>query len=266
MVQSMLALGKVDDAARLMAGYYAKKPDSIPILTAYAQVAVKQGDTNMVRVLLRKVLDKEPYDYSANFNLARVLWASGERDEAAACLGRIAEVKPSDIASRALLGEYYLGKPDPVAAIAPLEQAIAHESAPGPLHKNLEAMLYTAYVQAGNAAVEKGRLAEAVATYYEKAIALSPENPAAYADKAVASVQFKEWRGAAAALEKLASLQPRNPTVYLSLGDVQFQEGEGEQAHRNWRRALELAGAGDKDLTNAINARLTGPVTADTFR
>ena len=70
----------------------------------------------------------------------------------------------------------------------------------------------------------------------------------------------------AAALEKLASLQPRNPTVYLSLGDVQFQEGEGEQAHRNWRRALELAGAGDKDLTNAINARLTGPVTADTFR
>ena len=105
-----------------------------------------------------------------------------------------------------------------------------------------------------------------MATYYEKAIALSPENPAAYADKAVASVQFKEWRGAAAALEKLASLQPRNPTVYLSLGDVQFQEGEGEQAHRNWRRALELAGAGDKDLTNAINARLTGPVTADTFR
>ncbi len=266
MVQSLLALGKVDDAAQLMAAYYAKKPDSIPILTAYAEVAVKQGDTNMVRVLLRKVIEKEPYDYSANFNLAKVLWASGERDEAAACLQRIAEVKPTDVASRALLGEYYLGKSDPVSAMAPLEQAIKQENVAGPLHKNLAAMLYTAYVQAGNAAVEKGRFPEAVANYYEKAIALSPDNPAAYADKAVASVQFKEYRGAAEALEKLATLQPRNPTVYLSLGDVQYQEGEADQAHRNWQRAMDLTGAGDLELRGAIGARLSGQITADTFR
>jgi Flp pilus assembly protein TadD len=266
LVQSMLALGKVDDAARLMAENYAKKPDSIPILTAYVDVAARQGDTNMVRVLSRKVLEKDPYLYSANFNLAKALWASGERDEAAKCLQRITEVRPSDLASRALLGEYFLGKSDPVSAIGPLEQAIALAGAQSPALKTLTAMLYAAYVQAGNAAVKKGQYADAVATYFEKAIALSPEDPAAYAEKAVASVQLEQYRGAAEALEKLASLQPRNPTVYLSLGDVLYQEGNEDQARRNWQRALELTGGGSADLRNAINVRLSGRITADTFR
>jgi len=266
LAQSMLAQGQVDDAAQLMAQYYAKRPDSIPIITAYANVAVKRGDTNMVRVLLRRVLEKEPYLYSANLELAKVLWASGERDEAATCLRRIAEIRPADVASRALLGEYYLGKADPASAIAPLEQAAALGGAQGPVRKNLSAMLYVAYVQAGNAVAEKGKYAEAVATYYEKAIALSPNEPAAYADKAVASVQVKDYRGAAEALERLASLQPRNPTVYLSLGDVQYQEGDADRARRNWQRALELAAAGSADLRDAINVRLSGHITADTFR
>jgi len=220
----------------------------------------------MVRVLLRKVLEKEPYLYSANLELAKVLWASGERDEAADCLRRIAEMKPADLASRALLGEYYLGKADPASAIAPLEQAVALGGAQAPAYKNLSALLYIAYVQAGNAAAGKGQYADAVATYYEKAIALSPKEPAAYADKAVASVQLKEYRGAADALERLASLQPRNPTVYLSLGDVVYQEGDAVQARRNWQRALELTSAGNADLRDAINVRLSGNITADTFR
>jgi tetratricopeptide (TPR) repeat protein len=266
LVESMLAMGSVGDAARLMAQYYAKKPDSIPILTAYAEVAVEQGDTDLVKTLLRKVVEREPYDYSANFNLARVLWASSDRDEAAACLMRIAEVKPADVASRALLGEYFLGKSDPASAIAPLEQAVAHESAQAPAYKNLSAMLYTAYVRAGNAAAGKGRFEDAVSAYYEKAIALLPGNPEAYADKAIASVQFREYRGAAEALERLASIQPRNPTVYLSLGDVEYQQGDAEKARRNWQRALDLAGDGNADLRNAINTRLSGQMTADTFR
>ncbi|HZZ20777.1 MAG TPA: tetratricopeptide repeat protein, partial [Opitutaceae bacterium] len=110
MVQSLVSLGRIDDAEKLLAEFYAKKPDSVPILIAYSDVAVRKGDNTRAKELLRKVLTKEPYRFAANMNLAKILWASGEKDEAAACLERAAKVSSGDIPSRALLGEYYLGK------------------------------------------------------------------------------------------------------------------------------------------------------------
>lgn len=135
MVQSLLALGRVSDAAALMAEFQAKKPDSIPILIAYSQVAVRQGDKALAKTLLAKVVEREPYLTSANMSLASMLWASGDRDGAARCLERVVQVDANDVASRALLGEYYLGKVDPVPAIPLLEQALALSHADSPAQK-----------------------------------------------------------------------------------------------------------------------------------
>jgi tetratricopeptide (TPR) repeat protein len=266
MVQSLLALGKVDDASRLMAEFHAKKPDSIPILIAYSDVAVKQGDKALARSLLEKVVEKEPYLTSANMSLASILWASGERDGAARCLERVVSVAANDVASRALLGEYYLGKRDPVPAISPLEEALALSHAQPAVQKNLTYMLFTAYILAGAAEEEKGQPAAAVAKYYDKAIQLVPSNPNGYARKAGACARLGQFAQAAEALEKLAVLQPGNPTVFLSLGDVLYQSGDRESARRNWQKALDSARPGDTELRGAIGARLDGPITEATFK
>jgi tetratricopeptide (TPR) repeat protein len=266
MVQSLLALGRVSDAAALMAEFHAKKPDSIPILIAYSQVAVKQGDKVLARSLLEKVVEREPYLTSANMSLASMLWASGEREAAAKCLERIIQVDANDVASRALLGEYYLGKLDPLPAIPLLEQARALAHADSPAQKNLTEMLFTAYIEAGSAVEEKGRLGDAVAGYFDKAILLVPSNPNGYARKASACAQMGQFAEAAGALQKLQSLQPRNPTVYLSLGDVLYQGGDKDQAKLDWQKALELTDAGDARLRDALGARLNGPITEATFR
>ena len=263
--QSMLALGKASEAAELLAGYYAKMPDSIPILTAYADVVAKQGNTALATILLSRVLEKEPYLVAENMSLARILWTAGDRDGAAKCLERAAKASPNDVLSRSFLGEYYLGNGDPVSAIAPLEQALANESHETPTFKKLTAMLTAAYLMAGGAEEEKGRYGAAISGYYEKAIRLAPGNPAGYARRAQACARAGRFRDAAQSLEKLASLQPGNPTVYLSLGDVLYQDGKREEARLNWQKALELAPAGDTLLRNAIGRRLTGPITEDTF-
>ena len=106
----MIALGKIDDASRIMAEFYKAKPESVPIVTTYADVATSQGDLKLARTLLEKLVEIDPYSRPGNLKLAKILWESGERDEAAKYLERIAEVSPNDVASRALLGEYYLGK------------------------------------------------------------------------------------------------------------------------------------------------------------
>lgn len=266
MVASLLALGRVSDAASLLAEYHAKKPDSIPILIAYSEVAVREGDTALSRQLLTEVLAKEPYLYAANMSLAKILWTAGDKPEAVKRLKRAAEVSANDVPSRALLGEYYLGVSEPDAAIPPLEEALAHGNPQGAQLQSLTAMLYEAYLRAGAAQEQKGYASQAVTSYYEKAIRLAPTAPGAYARKAAACASAGQFQGAADALKALGALQPSNATVFLSLGDVQYQDGRRVEARISWQKALDLAPADAAALRAAVASRLTGPITEDTFK
>jgi tetratricopeptide (TPR) repeat protein len=219
----------------------------------------------LARELLTKILQKEPYLQAENMRLAKILWASGEQDAAVKCLQRVTTVYARDVPSRALLGEYYLGKSDPVSAIKPLEQANAYVISKTPAQERLTGMLGTAYLQAGNTETEKRHFAEAV-NYYEKAIQLTPTDLSAYGGKANAWVELQQFRPAAETLEKMVSLQPDNPTIYLSLGDVLYQEGEKDQAQRHWQKARQLVAPGDTALAAALDLRLSGRVTAETFK
>ena len=223
------------------------------------------GDEKLARRLLAKVLQKEPDRQSQNMSLAKILWNSGERDAAAKCLEQVAAVDANDVPSRALLGEYYLGKSDPYSAIRFLEPAGAHAPAGTPAHQSLTTMLGTAYRQAGNGQADKGDLVGAV-DYYEKATQLGPGHLDAYAGKARACVQLKQFRRAAEALEKLVSLEPENPTIHLSLGDVIYQDGNAAEARRHWQKARQLVAAGDNELRDALDLRLSGRITPETFK
>jgi tetratricopeptide (TPR) repeat protein len=265
LVQSLFDQGKDAEAENLLAGYSAKLPDSVPLAKAYSEVATRRGDAALVRRLLTKVLEKEPYLYPQNMSLAKILWTSGERDEAAKYLERVASVYASDVPSRALLGEYFLSKSDPVSALKFLEQAYTHVAAGTPAHTGLTALLGTAHLQAGNAEIERARLAEA-ADHYEKAIRFAPAEIEAYAGKANACVQLKQFSRAAEALERLTSLLPENPTIHLSLGDVLYQGGKKDQAGGHWHKALQLTPTGDTELRQAIDERLAGRITEETFK
>ncbi|HET7535588.1 MAG TPA: tetratricopeptide repeat protein, partial [Candidatus Didemnitutus sp.] len=265
LVQSLLALGKVTEAAQLMADYHTKLPDSQPITKAYAEVALKQGDDKLARGLLEKVLEKEPYLQAQNMSLAKILWAAGERDAAAKCLQRVATVYPNDVASRALLGEYYLGKADPVAAITSLEQARKYLPDHTAAKDSLTASLYSAYLQCGEKESARENWKEA-ADYFGKAVAIAPSQLDGYVGLANACVQLKQFRRAADVLAKLATLDPQNPTIYLSLGDVVYQGGDAAQARQHWQKARQLLGAGNNELRAALDARLNGPITAETFK
>jgi Flp pilus assembly protein TadD len=58
----------------------------------------------------------------------------------------------------------------------------------------------------------------------------------------------------------MSSLDPGEPAIQLSLGDVLYQDGDGDQAREHWRRALQLAPAGATELRNALSLRLAGRV------
>ena len=262
---ALVAAGQPGEAMRLLADYHAKLPDSVPLLLAYADVAVRQGDEPRARQLLARVLQVEPYLYNPNMNLARILWAAGERAAAVECLQRVIKVFPVDVASRGLVAEYYLEQNEPLRAVPPLEQALAHAGAQTPARARLAAMLTTAYLNGGQAEAAQGRLAEA-ASLADKAVQLAPSELRAYSLKADASLQLKQLRPAAEALARMASLEPKNPTILLSLGDVVYQEGKVEEARHWWESARPLVAPGDHELRSALDLRLSGRITEETFK
>ena len=262
---ALLAAGQATEAARMLAEYHAKLPDSIPILRSYAEVAVKQGDDPLARTLLAQVLQAEPYSYMPAMSLAGILWNAGEHDAAAQILQRIARVFPADVDSRELLGRLYLEKMDPWSAVGPLEQAVAQVETPTAARTRLTTLLASAYLLAGSGEAEKGRFAEAV-DFAGKASRLVPADVRPYALKANVCLRLKDFGRAADALEKMAALEPANATIHFNLGDAVYRKGDAEMARRYWTKARELAGAGDDDLKAALEIRLNGHITDETFK
>ncbi len=262
---SLLALGEVDEAAAVLAGAYAKKPDSFPLLMAYASVVVRQGDNKTARILLPKLLAKEPNMYTPNMNWVKLLWAAGERDAALPYLQRVVSLYPDDVGSRGLLAQYYLEKADPIPAIAPLEQAVPHAAAGSQERRDLTGMLLMAYLQAGRAEAGKGNW-PATGQYAERAIGLDPASLLAYEEEAIACSELKQFRRAAEAFQKMAALQPDNPAILLRLGDMCYQDGAVDQARQHWQHALQLTAAGGGELRDALDLRLNGQVSPETFK
>ena len=265
MVTSFLALENLAGAVALTDDHLDQRPESVPILTVAADLAARQGNVPRAKSLLTRILAKEPYLYAQNLSLAKILWEGGEREEAVKCLQRIVTVFPVDIASRGLMGQYFLEKGDAGSAILPLEQALVHAPDNTPARQRLVAMLDTAYLQTGMKEAEAGRYA-AARSAFEKAAQLFPNNLNAWLGEANASVQLKDWTRASAALRKLAATQPDNPTIHLSLGDVMYQGGEHALAREQWQRALALTPITDGELRAVLERRINGPVTAEMFQ
>lgn len=264
-VSTLLADGKPKEAVQFIAEYHAKFPDSIPILSSYAEAAVQSGDDKTARTVLNQVLEKQPYLYMPNMSLAKILWGAGEREAAVQCLQRVVKIYAVDVPSRGLLGQYYLETSNPAEAIPLLEQAIGQQTTNTPEKDRLTAMLDAAYLKAGIAQVEQQRFPEAMA-YYDKAIALRPADLRGYACKASVHVHLKQFRAATQCLEKMAALEPQNPTIYISLGDAQYQDGKRTDAKKTWQKALQLSETTDADLRRDLNTRISGKITADTFK
>jgi tetratricopeptide (TPR) repeat protein len=265
MVTSLLKLDRVPEAAGLAGEYHRKLPSSQAFLLAYADAVVRLGSEEKTREILTELLAGQPYLYAQNLELAKILWKSGERDEAAKCLRRIVQFYPNDVASRGLLGQYYLEKSEPRSAIAPLEEALSQAGTETAARERLSAMLVTAHLQVAGAALEKASYAEAVESY-DRLLRLDPKNLEAYLGKANACAQLQQFGRAAEALEKMATLDPENPTIFLSLGDVLFQSGDSVAARRRWEQAVQLVAPRDAELKAVLNRRLSGNVSVEDFK
>jgi tetratricopeptide (TPR) repeat protein len=253
--KSLLAMGRVDAAADLVSNGCRTHPNSLPLLIAYSEVMLARKDHPEAPAVLQRALEVQPYLVPQAFALAEILSGKGEHDAAIPYLQRVAQLDEKHFAARALLCEYHLKRGDLAAAVSWIDQALAVSPDDASIRENLVALGLTSHLLAGRRAASEG-VADVAVRHLNKATELSPKDPSVHAARAQVMVQFGRIQEAIGALRDLAVLQPGNPTVFLSLGDLYRHAGNLELAMQHWREAERLVGTGDQALGAAIEARL----------
>ena len=128
---------------------------------------------------------------------------------------------------------------DHSANLARLSRAWAFADALGPTDNPTDSRLREILATPGNK-VDEAHLDQAL-TYYQQAVALSPQNAQLWNE--LATVQFirNDLAGAQASIDRSLALDQRYPATYLLLGDVRDAAGDKEGALAAFRQAGQLA-------------------------
>jgi Flp pilus assembly protein TadD len=95
------------------------------------------------------------------------------------------------------------------------------------------------YVSEGHLNLDAGRTHAAIESY-QKALALFPDSPAVLFNLAIAFYLERDMQGAAAALEKMVSLEPEDAEALYNLGHVLLLQKKTGKAKEAFMRAEAL--------------------------
>ncbi len=176
------------------------KVEQDPKLTEGAQL-FQQGKYEEAIILFQKVIEKDPNNVDANYNLALSLLRSGKQDEAIALLEKVKEMKPGMVETYLALGECYFNKGENDKAVSHFERALEMEPNNaevyynlGIIHykndrtddaiknfltsKNLDPEFAPTYYQLGLAYIKKGEIDKAIQNL-EMFLEVDPDSPQA---------------------------------------------------------------------------------------
>lgn len=116
-----------------------------------------------------------------------------------------------------------------------------------------------AYTELGNLYFQAGKFAQALA-YYEKAVHLDPKDIIARNDLALCYHIAKREKEAFQQLNAAIKLSPRSQHLWLTLGLVNYETGQLEEARRILKKAVLIdphseAGRGAKSMLSALEKR-----------
>jgi tetratricopeptide (TPR) repeat protein len=227
--RTFVALGAPDEAIALFDQVGAANVDDVH---AWARALMIKSQWTHAVPLLKRVLDVDPKDADALYELTACQVRLGKFDEALVNAEKLTE-NPEQAARgyvfvAAILGD--MGNHDK-ASKAFLE-VLKRE----PAAKNLQVTPDDLYLQQGRTFMLLGKPAEALDPL-KRSVAIH-EAPEAFVLLGDAAMQLGEPRNAALAWQKAIELDPLNREARVALANIALQSGQGEEALK-WLKPLE---------------------------
>jgi tetratricopeptide (TPR) repeat protein len=169
----------------------------------------------------REKVEANPRDAAAQLELANALQAEGQIQEAIVALERYAELRPNDTDGLQQL-----------AVLWGTQAARARQDAEAAAAEAQEANLAGAFAQGDSPFVQ---------TLYQTKISESISQLANARSTEAQTRALDASRNEADIYERLSSLLPDEPVIFLQLGQASFAAGDTPAAIAAWERFLELA-------------------------
>ena len=201
---------------------------SIDQLFRQGNAAQAAGDFAEAEQVFRRVIQLDPQNAVAYYNLGNALYNQGNLEEAIASYRQAIEIDPQYAYAYFNLGIALYDQGDLEGTIASYRRAI-----------ELNPQYAGAYTGLGNALADQGNLEEAIASY-RRAIELDPQNARAYFNLGLALRSQGKLEEAIASYRRAIELNPQYVYAYHNLGNALYNQGNLEEAIANYRRALEL--------------------------
>ena len=223
--RSLIALGRVDEAAAFIDEKIATAPESVSLLAVRALILSGQGKVTEAEVELRKAMEIDPFNSQARRQLGELLERDGRTDEAVAVYKELLQIQADDPDALLNVGSLLLDS-DPVAALPYLEEA--SRLAPG--RSSFLTSLAVAYLKVG-------RMAEAESAL-RRSLELDPDESSANSNLGIILTKTGRYDEAIRVFRDLLERDPNFYTARNNLAIALAEKGNLAAAEREVQKAL----------------------------
>jgi Flp pilus assembly protein TadD len=208
--------------------HYKERVDDTPPEIAQAEDAIQKGDFSGAEALLRKVLDKDPNNYQAWFDLGFVLNRLGRTDESIAAYRKSVAAKPKVFESNLNLGLMLVRANNPEAEQF-LRAATTLKPTANPEEGQARAWLALAHL------LENKKPDDAFQAY-RKASELTPKDPEPHLSAGLLHERQKEFSDAESEYKQVLVLDPQSTKAAIGLTNIYMKSGRLGDAEPLLRR------------------------------
>ena len=213
-----------------------KHPDTLSSLHNLATFYYSVGRLEEAILRYRRVIELNPRDADAVFDLGLALMQQGKTEEEIESFRKVIELDPDLAAAHMNLGLALIQQGKKEEGIRSYRRAVELDPGLPMVHYNL-----------GIALFNQGRTEEAIDAY-RRAIEVDPENSRAHCNLGVALDELGKTDEAIVSYRRAIELDPKYALAHNNLAYCLAELGQAEEAIEIYRRAIEL----DPKLLSAI--------------
>lgn len=205
------------------------KDDSSETVIAYAGLLMASGDYGKAETELLSLLEREPMNADAYFNLALIKGLKGEPEAEVEMLDKAIAVDDAHSPALSVRGVIYLSESKIKKASEMFKRSLDSDA------DNIIAL--TGY---GSALIREDKYEEAEG-YLDRAVELDPANPFTYLDRSGVRAANGDMEGAESDMSAAIELEPDYFWHYLDRGRLRIRDlGDRKGALEDFNRAIEL--------------------------
>ena len=205
-------------------------PEVVTLMTE-ARAALTGGDYQTAIAKLTSVIELEPNNTRALYNLGYAYRQTGDKAKAIEFAQRAVESNPDQIYVHQGLGYAYMDNGQTEKAMAEFEEELRRHP-DEPRLTGIALKLVDIYLQRG--------LSDEAFDAANRAVKLQPQNPAAQAALGRVQMQNGAYEQAVAAFNQAVALAPNSATYHKLLADALWEADRKEEARKAYGDAIRL--------------------------